>query len=52
MKDYKLSELKEICKNSECKVCEVKWLCHAIEYMTFSDLQIDTEEKENDDERV
>ena len=44
MKDYKLSELKEICNtNHNCNHCPLCDLCQKLDGGTFSDLQIDEE---------
>ena len=50
MKDYKLSELKEICKNNHnCVLCPLYDLCMKLENgCTFYDLEIDNEEQENE----
>ena len=47
MKDYKLSELKEICKNNNrCYLCPVYSMCNKFRngYVKFSDLSINNEE--------
>jgi hypothetical protein len=46
MKDYKLSELKEICKKAaSCGTCEVYYICRvALEKLPLSKLDIDEEE--------
>ena len=45
MKDYRLSELKDICsKNHNCNNCPLYDLCAKLEYdCTFDDLEIDEE---------
>lgn len=45
MKDYKLSELKEICSNNTvCPQCPLCDLCAQLDIITpFQDLQIDEE---------
>lgn len=42
MKDYKLSELKEICAEHNCDVCPIFKLCDKLEGLCcFYDLDID-----------
>ena len=51
MKDYKLSELKEICnKNHNCHFCPLCELCEKLnEGCTFYDLEIDETNEDEDD---
>ena len=51
MKDYKLSELKEICNsNSRCEFCDAFELCNKLNTnLTFYDLEIDEVNEDEDD---
>lgn len=51
MKDYKLSELKEICNtNPVCAFCPLYGLCMKLENsVTFYDLEIDDDEEQENE---
>lgn len=50
MKDYKLSELKEICtNNNKCELCPITELCDELDCLVpFCDLEIDEQEQQNE----
>lgn len=54
MRDYKLSEFKEICNaNPECTLCPLRELCDELENtvgvnIAYLDLEIDENDKENE----
>lgn len=47
MKDYKLSEIKAICKSSKCSYCKISALCKVIKKNSPSYWKIEEQENEN-----